>query len=813
MASTQIPSHMVPLFPSLLGYKDDMHEVFNGQIGGARASLDDSGSVYTVTAFSYLHQLNHTTRYHAFENLTPSQAIERILSEYGLEANCESFGSAKEQWPEEEMTDWEFILLQAERYGKDIYCFGKKVYIKEIMDMHREEIIFEREKSLISYDVRMSFEHQASKAQVIGHDKLTGESFVGECSLSEVTPKTGGDKDMTYLSKQSGGAPIVHTHVYTEAKDIAEAKEISAAFMRRESFKFIHANGKGEGTPKLAAGALVTIKGMSPGHAGEFIANEVEHELSVRNGYFTRFHLKRNMVDEETVRVMNPGALRIHTPPQSSLSVAENNEAHPQEEKAEALSEFRSLKWKNGSKEINEALVDDEVTLYCEVKNIPDGETVKFSIFEQGESKDDPIGELEGTVKNGTVEVPWKVVCKGGEGSNCAQELEEQGWTVPDYFFAAEYGGVESHQGKVLEVRGWIKRQIKDKDSNEIVASRKYTLLKPNGTRIEGITDKDGYVDTVVEIAKDGYFIFLHEELEYPDDKARNSLKNFMEKLLEKNDLEVAKNHKIPMCRLAEWLEEHNVCALNDDIEVVLLHDKIAIPENRNALLKIITDSIPALENGVSNITVGFKDIFLSLFVVMIIYGIIIRRNANIAREEAIRFYENDGLHGGRGDAFRHALWCALNSQEINTRVARLVGDAWEFDTNPTSFTQAGVHMDIHNNEVGIEIGGGNRRADLQALTKRIQKAIQPRPPSKELGDLLMMRRREGESGDTAFYNQLFRTNDRNYQTVIGFNDSFIKRGRAAQRIVNIIKGEPNLPNEVWVAEKVRIVGINEIVT
>jgi len=82
-------------------------------------------------------------------------------------------------------------------------------------------------------------------------------------------------------------------------------------------------------------------------------------------------------------------------------------------EEDENAPEFRSLVWKKDGKEIGEALVDEEVVLFCEVKNIDDGETVKFKIFEQGENKDDPIDEVQGTVKDGKVTAQWEVANSG----------------------------------------------------------------------------------------------------------------------------------------------------------------------------------------------------------------------------------------------------------------------------------------------------------------------------------------------------------------------------------------------------------------
>jgi len=281
-----------------------------------------------------------------------------------------------------------------------------------------------------------------------------------------------------------------------------------------------------------------------------------------------------------------------------------------------------------------------------------------------------------------------------------------------------------------------------------------------------------------------------------------NNLENFMNKLLENNNLGFVKKHKIPVYRLAEWLENNNICAVNDNMQAVFRYDKIVIPKNKNELLKIISDPIPMLKTGVSYVTVAAKTIVLPLVIIIIKYGAKIYKNAETARERAIALYPRESIHGGRGDAFRHALWLALNTQDVGTVIARTVGDAYEMGTDLSNFIQADVHMDIHNNEVGIEIGRDNRRMNLRGITELIQTQIETE------GNLLMMRRNNGARGVNAFHNMLFKTTDVNFETVIGFQNTFIKRRDAAQKIVNRITR--NAPDEP--VGEVRIIDINEII-
>jgi hypothetical protein len=60
-------------------------------------------------------------------------------------------------------------------------------------------------------------------------------------------------------------------------------------------------------------------------------------------------------------------------------------------------------------------------------------------------------------VENGQVKKEWTVVyTEDNDDSTSGKELAEQGYTLPEYHFVAEYNGTESGESPVLDVRGWI---------------------------------------------------------------------------------------------------------------------------------------------------------------------------------------------------------------------------------------------------------------------------------------------------------------------------------------------------------------------
>jgi len=191
-------------------------------------------------------------------------------------------------------------------------------------------------------------------------------------------------------------------------------------------------------------------------------------------------------------------------------------ESPAEEEDEEEGPEFRKLIWKKDRKQVEEALVDDEVMLYLEVKNIADGETVNVTIYEHDEDKDhDHIKDMSGEVKDGKVEIPWKVEYHADDDdSNCAEEIEKYGYTVPEYFFIAEYNGVESKEEppKLLHVKGWVKAVFKYEDTDNAISNRKIKILLPNGTEITEITDSDGKMNKQNLPLGKIYYYFTGEE-------------------------------------------------------------------------------------------------------------------------------------------------------------------------------------------------------------------------------------------------------------------------------------------------------------
>jgi hypothetical protein len=157
---------------------------------------------------------------------------------------------------------------------------------------------------------------------------------------------------------------------------------------------------------------------------------------------------------------------------------------------------FSGLQWNNGENEIEEAHVGDEIIIKFAVLNIPDGETINIEIWENSnENLMDFIDELQGTVKNGIIEILWTVELDlNDDDAYYYHDIKENGFTYIDYVFVIKYKDL-TIQSKLLSVMTWINQLIIDKNTKEPVRNTQFfVILMGDDDIIEGYTDDEGRI-------------------------------------------------------------------------------------------------------------------------------------------------------------------------------------------------------------------------------------------------------------------------------------------------------------------------------
>lgn len=134
-----------------LGYKDDVEEVFSGELTGFAPRFGESGAPQMeVQIETKLNQLQRSVHARAFESKTTSQIIEEIITKHNLKAYIEEFGPKHNYTEQRNITDYDYITQLACKYGKTVWCHDNTVYVKTEITPSDDDVVLEWGKSIIS---------------------------------------------------------------------------------------------------------------------------------------------------------------------------------------------------------------------------------------------------------------------------------------------------------------------------------------------------------------------------------------------------------------------------------------------------------------------------------------------------------------------------------------------------------------------------------------------------------------------------------------------------------------------------------------
>ena len=503
-----------------LGYKDDVEEVFSGEVTGFVPRFGEYGAPQMeVQIETKLHRLDKGVHAKAFESKTTSQIIKEIITKHNLKAEIEDFGPMHNYTEQRNITDYDYITQLAYKYGKTLWCQGNTIYVKTEITPSDDDVILEWGKSIIFARSKTSITKQLSAATCTGWSMMDCRGFAATATMKDIPLKIGGEYSWEDNSK--GYDPKRTEQITTEEiLDEEDAAAVAKAYIQNRSFKFQHCDIKTQGNYRIKPGNRLTVKYIGKQNDGEYLIESVEHTLDIQEGFITKCHLIRNFcevsnrnkvseIDREHADSQINGSQQENVSAVASLSSesqAENNSETTSNEKNPKIT---NPHWENADGQtITKALVGDEVYLCADVRDIADGTTAKIKIVEKDDDgNDDDVATLKATVQNNTIECTWKVVYTADDDdADSKQEQEEKGYTLPEYAFTVECDGVESEESGQLDVLGWIKTQFKDKKTGKPIANRKYTVYLLDGSTIKDSTDENGFVD-LEELKYGEYFI------------------------------------------------------------------------------------------------------------------------------------------------------------------------------------------------------------------------------------------------------------------------------------------------------------------
>lgn len=171
-------------------------------------------------------------------------------------------------------------------------------------------------------------------------------------------------------------------------------------------------------------------------------------------------------------------------------------------------------RWLKDGAAIDSSPVRASVTLYADTQGFADGTEATISIVEKdADGNDDDIETVKVQVSGGKIEYLWTVIyTNDDDDSNSKEENAKKGYSLPEYAFTVECGGVKSQESAQLNVTGeglvfsgvknntknYIALKLEDRDSNSGLATM---IIAPNENllgKFDGAVLKDG---TIIKVS------------------------------------------------------------------------------------------------------------------------------------------------------------------------------------------------------------------------------------------------------------------------------------------------------------------------
>ena len=400
-----------------LGYKDDVQEVFAGEVTGFAPRLNEySSPLMEVKIHSKLRRLERGTKCASFEHKTPAGIIRDIVQGYNLNADVEEFGPEYSYIEQSSYTDHGYILYLAGKYGKSVYCNGNTVHVKTEITPTDDDVVLEWGKTIISARTKADLAAQLSAVTATGWDMRKCSGFTATATMKDVPLKIGGeycweDNAKGYDSHKVGQ---LSSSSFTDEKD---AMEVARSVLLSRSLQFQSCEAKTEGNSRIRPGNRLTVKYLGRQSDGEYLVYSVEHSLSVQDGYFTTCHLKRNFcgvsnrsgnisaIDRERIDRQGANAQGENAASTSASGNHEETQNNSENTSAEKTPTITNPRWEDASgRTIAKALVGDEVFLCADVTDIAEGATATIRIVEKDDDgNDDFVADLSASVQEVSV--------------------------------------------------------------------------------------------------------------------------------------------------------------------------------------------------------------------------------------------------------------------------------------------------------------------------------------------------------------------------------------------------------------------------
>lgn len=277
-----------------MGYADNVESLIKGEITGLEPAFQsDRLPSLIVRGYDRRHRLQRGRKTRTFVQQKDSQIASKIASEAGLSAQAKDSAVVHDYVVQTNQTDLEFLQERAVRIRYEVVVEDKKLLFRPSLSDASEVLTITTDDHLLEFRPRLSSAQQVASVSVRGWAAKEKKEIIGKAQAGDVSATMGGRSSGPKLSQQAFGATLgmlTEHPVMTQA----EADQIAKAQLNDIAMTLIDGEGVCLGRTDLRAGKVIKIDGIGKRFSGQYYVTSTVHSYNTRDGYRTRFTVRRN---------------------------------------------------------------------------------------------------------------------------------------------------------------------------------------------------------------------------------------------------------------------------------------------------------------------------------------------------------------------------------------------------------------------------------------------------------------------------------------------------------------------------------------
>ncbi|MDX2417957.1 MAG: type VI secretion system tip protein VgrG [Xanthomonadales bacterium] len=260
------------------GYASEVSSLFNGIVTRHRIEVGDAGATRLVIELrDPVFRMTQARHSRNFSEVKSSDIMEQLIAAYpNLTAEVSTTTFTHPQVVQQQISDWDFLVLQAEANGYDVITIDGTVKIASPVTMGTAATTATFGQNLLSADLELNAENQLASVETGAWDSANQELTLSDTSDAA----TAGPGNITGASIAGDAKTQLRHH---GKLDQSSLDQWAATEMGRDRRSAIRGRVKVQGTEALIPGVLIELGGLGSRFNGLGYVSGIRHRLGRGN--------------------------------------------------------------------------------------------------------------------------------------------------------------------------------------------------------------------------------------------------------------------------------------------------------------------------------------------------------------------------------------------------------------------------------------------------------------------------------------------------------------------------------------------------